>query len=138
MENTTIKTEEIKMEFLDNAVNIAKEAFDIAYKKTEEVVTTQKQKLDVVSIENKRAKDFTALGEIYFNMIKDSEIDNIQVKELVDAIKEKNQKIADLKNEINTTKNKRICPECGANISDSSKYCNICGAKLVFESEGNE
>ena len=95
-----------------NAVNIAKEAFDIAYKKTEEVVTTQKQKLDVVSIENKRAKDFTALGEIYFNMIKDSEIDNIQVKELVDAIKEKNQKIADLKNEINATKNKRICPEC--------------------------
>ena len=126
------------MEFLDNAVSMAKEAFDIAYKKTEEVVTTQKQKLDVVSIENKRAKDYPTLGEIYFDMIKDSEIDNIQVKDLVESIKEKNQKIADLKNEINAAKNKRICPECGANISESSKYCNICGAKLEFESEGNE
>ena len=126
------------MEFLDNAVNMAKEAFDIAYKKTEKVVTTQKQKLDVVSIENKRAKDFAALGEIYFDMIKDSEIDNIQVKELVESIKEKNQKIADLKSEIIAAKNKRICPECGANISESSIYCNICGAKLVYESEGNE
>lgn len=126
------------MEFLDNAVNMAKEAFDIAYKKTEEVVTTQKQKLDVVSIENKRAKDYTALGEIYFEMIKDGEIDNIQVKELVEAIKEKNQKIAELKSEINAAKNKRICPECGANIADSSKFCNNCGAKLEFESEENE
>ena len=35
------------MEFFDNAVNKAKEAIDIACKKTNEVVSTQKQKFDV-------------------------------------------------------------------------------------------
>lgn len=126
------------MDFLDNAVSKAKEAFDIACKKTGEVVTTQKQKLDVVGIENKRAKDFIALGEIYFEMIKDTEIDNIQIKDLVEAIKDKNEKIAELKSEINAAKNKRICPQCGANIDDTSIYCSVCGAKLQFESDDNE
>lgn len=126
------------MDFLDNAVSKAKEAFDIACKKTGEVVTTQKQKLDVVGIENKRSKDFIALGEIYFEMIKDTEIDNIQIKDLVDAIKDKNEKIAELKSEINAAKNKRICPQCGANIDDTSIYCSVCGAKLQFESDDNE
>ena len=126
------------MDFLDNAVSKAKEAFDIACKKTGEVVTTQKQKLDVVGIENKRAKDFIALGEIYFKMIKDTEIDNIQIKDLVEAIKDKNEKIAELKSEINAAKNKRICPQCGANIDDTSIYCSVCGAKLQFESDDNE
>ena len=37
------------MDFLDNAVVKAKEAFDIAYKKTNEVVNTSKQKFDIAT-----------------------------------------------------------------------------------------
>ena len=44
------------MDFLDNAVNTAREAFDIAYKKTGELVNSQKQKFDIASLENKRKK----------------------------------------------------------------------------------
>ncbi len=128
------------MDFLDNAVSKAKEAIDIACKKTNEVVTTQKQKFDVAAIENKRAKDFEALGKLYYNSIKDSKIKDDDVKVLVDAINEKNKKIKELKDEINTAKNKRICPSCGANIESNSVFCNKCGAKLEFGSEesGNE
>ena len=120
------------MDFLDNAVNKAKEAFDVACKKTEKVVTTQKQKFDIAAEENKRNKDYTKLGEFYFNLIKDSEIDNTQVKELVDAIKVKNEKIISLKNEIGAAEGKRICPVCGAEIDGNAVFCSACGFKVTF------
>ena len=123
------------MDFLDNAVNKAKEAFDIACKKTGEVVTASKQKIDVVTIENRRSKDFEALGKIYFDMIKDEEIENFEIKNLVLEIKDKNEKIEALTEEINNAKNKRTCPVCKATIDKLSVYCNICGAKLEIEND---
>lgn len=128
------------MDFFDNAVNKAKEAIDIACKKTNDVVTTQKQKFDVAAVENKRAKDYEKLGMLYFEIVKDTEIEDSQIKALVDAIKEKNEKIKDLKAEINAAKNKRVCPNCAASIDKESVFCNNCGTKLQFDSErdGNE
>lgn len=121
------------MDFLDNAVSKAKEAFDVAYKKTNEVVSTQKQKFDVASIENKLSKDFEALGRIYFDIIKDTEPEDQRVKGLADEIKTKNERIKELREEINNAKNKRICPECNANISKDAVFCSNCGAKLIVE-----
>ncbi len=118
------------MDFFDDALNKAKEAFDIARQKTNEAVQTGKQKFDIASIENKRSKDYEALGKLYFNSIKDSEIEDNDVLALVNAIKDKTQKIAELREEINTAKNKRCCPNCGAAVDNISLYCNICGERL--------
>ena len=60
------------MDFIDDAVTKAKEAFDVACKKTNEVVTTQKQKFDIASLEAKRTKDFEALGRFYYSELKES------------------------------------------------------------------
>lgn len=121
------------MDFFDNAIIKAKDAIDIASKKTSEVVNAGKQKFDIASLENKRSKDFAALGEIYFNLIKDNEIEDIATKELVDAINDKNKKIAIAKQEINNMKNKRTCPNCSAAIAQDAIYCSSCGAKLIIE-----
>lgn len=121
------------MDFLDNAIDKAKEAIDIACKKTNEVVNTQKQKFDIASLESKRAKDFEQLGQIYYNLIKDTEIEDQNVKVLVETIIEKNNKIYELKEEINSAKFKRVCPVCAANISETAVYCSSCGAKLEIE-----
>ncbi len=123
------------MDFFDDMVSKAKEAIDVASKKTGEVVNTQKQKFDIASLESKRAKDFAVLGEIYYNKIKDGEIDDQNISELVLSIKEKSDKIDGLKAEINSVKNKRICPKCGAAIEKNSNYCNACGEKLFYDSE---
>ena len=123
------------MDFFDDMVSKAKEAIDVASKKTGEVVNTQKQKFDIASLESKRAKDFTVLGEIYYNKIKDGEIGDQNISELVLSIKEKSDKIDKLKAEINSAKNKRICPKCGAAIEQTSNYCNACGEKLFYDSE---
>lgn len=126
------------MDFLDNAVSKAKDAFDIAYKKTNTVVNTQIQKFDVASIENKRAKDFEKLGKIYFELLKNTDIEDNDTKAVFDAIIEKNEKIDELKKKINSTKNKRICPECSAIIDDNAVFCSSCGVKLQYDSEENE
>ena len=123
------------MDFFDDMVNKAKEAIDVASKKTGEVVNTHKQKFDIASLESKRAKDYAVLGEIYYNKIKDGAVEDENVSELVLAIKEKSEKIEKLKAEVNSAKNKRICPKCGAAIEQTSNYCNACGAKLFFDSE---
>lgn len=123
------------MDFFDDVVNKAKEAIDVASKKTGEVVNTQKQKFDIASLENKRAKDFAVLGEIYYNKIKDGEAQDENISELVLSIKEKSEKIEKLKEEVNSAKNKRICPKCGAAIDQTSNYCNACGEKLFYDSE---
>ena len=126
------------MDFIDDTVKKAKEAIDIACKKTNEVDNLQKQKFDAAALENKKSKDFALLGEIYFNRIKDGEIDDENIANLVAEIKEKDEKIAALRAEINAAKRKMNCPACGSVIDKTSNYCNVCGAKLVFESDVDE
>ena len=123
------------MDFFDDMLNKAKDAIDVASKKTGEVVNTQKQKFDIASLESKRAKDFAVLGEIYYNKIKDGEAEDENISELVLSIKEKSEKIDMLKAEINSAKNKRICPKCGAAINQIANYCSACGEKLFYDSE---
>lgn len=123
------------MDFLDNAVSKAKEVFDVAYKKTEEAVNTGKQKFDVAAIENKLNKDYAKLGKIYYALIKDSEDLKGETLKIKTAIDEKNAKIEELKQQINDTKNKRTCHNCGNAVDKQSLYCNTCGAKLEFDGE---
>lgn len=118
------------MDFLNNAVNTAREAFDIAYKKTGELVDSQKQKFDIASLENKRNKSFEALGKLYFEFVKDENIENDEIKALVEEIKEKNEKIEKLKEEMNSIKNKVVCENCSALNDETALFCSTCGNKL--------
>lgn len=118
------------MGFLDDAISKTKEVFDVACKKTDEVVTVEKQKFNIASLKSKREKDYADLGRIYFELVKnDTELDD-NTRNLVDAICEKNDEIARLNQDIQNIKNKRVCPECSANIDANSSYCNSCGKKL--------
>ncbi len=118
------------MGFLDDAISKTKEVFDVAYKKTDEVVTVEKQKFNIASLKSKREKDYADLGRVYFELVKnDTDLDD-NTRNLVDAIREKNDEIARLNQDIQNIKNKRVCPDCNANIDANSSYCNSCGKKL--------
>ncbi len=118
------------MGFLDEAINKTKEVLDVAYKKTGEVVTIEKQKFNITSLKSKREKDFADLGRIYFELVKDStELDD-NTRNLVDAICEKNEEIARLNEDIQNIRNKRVCPKCNASVDINSTFCNVCGEKL--------
>lgn len=125
------------MGFFEDAISKTKEVFDVAYKKTDEVVTVEKQKFAISSLKSKREKDYADLGRIYFELVKENTDLTDEVRNLVDAIAEKNEEIARLNADIQSIKNKRVCPSCGTNIDINSLYCNNCGAKLTIESEEN-
>ena len=59
-----------------------------------------------------------------------AETEDGNIANLVASIKEKDEKIAELRGIINNAKNKRVCPECSAIIDRNSNYCNVCGADL--------
>lgn len=123
------------MEFLDNAIIKAKETIEVVSKKTGEIVTTEKQKFDVSSLKAKLQKDYARLGRYFYaNIAEDTELDE-DVKAIVEEISNKITAIEELNAEIANAKNKRVCPVCKSAIPDNSKFCNICGEKLVFESE---
>ena len=126
------------MEIIEDAVTKAKEVFDVVTKKTGEAVTLGKQKYDVSSLKVKRSKDFEQLGQLYFRMIQDQEIEDSEIAGIVASIKEKNQKIKELNDQMNAAKNKRICPNCGTAIAENSVYCSFCGVELFYESKEPE
>lgn len=118
------------MDFFDNALDKARDAFDIACKKTEEVVNTQKQKFDIATIENKRNKKYEALGKLFFETVKDSEADDTEISALVSEIKEMNETVRRMRDEINIAKNKKECPKCKSVINSDASFCSNCGEKL--------
>ena len=96
------------MGFLDDAISKTKEVFDVACQKTGEVVTTEKQKFNIASLKSKREKDYADLGKIYFDIIKDENNLDDNTRNIVDAIKEKNDEIVRLNEDIQNIKNKLI------------------------------
>lgn len=118
------------MDFFDDAFNKTKDFFNVACQKTEEAVGFGKIKLEIATLENKRSKDFEALGKLYFERVKDSEVSDAEANNIVMQIKEKTEKIAALNADINNAKNKEVCSSCGAIIEKNTLFCSFCGVKI--------
>lgn len=116
---------------IDNIFEKAKDIFEAAYRKTENVVVHQKQKLDISSLESKLNKSYETLGKACFAMlVDDSDFDKESLKPITDDIKEKQQLIENAKRELMKTQNKRKCKNCGELIDNNSVFCKNCGQKV--------
>ncbi|MBR3968120.1 MAG: hypothetical protein IKJ93_00860 [Clostridia bacterium] len=93
------------MGFLEDAIIKTKEAFDIACKKTDEVVSVEKLKFNISTIKKNREKEYVELGKIYFEKIKDSTELNEDEQKIVNGIIKKNAEIEELNREISNYKN---------------------------------
>lgn len=120
------------MDLIDEIIDKAKVAFDVAVKATEDVAQTGKQKFNIASMENKLSKDFKDLGEAFYNFKKTGVIDDQEVDALLTAIDEKKDKIQELKEEMRKSKADRVCANCGAAVEENTVFCAICGQKLEF------
>lgn len=123
------------MGYFDGFLGKVKEFATTAYKKTGDVVSVEKQKFDMTALKVKRDNDFKALGKVYFEMLKSVSKIPQEAEELYNAIKDKNEEIEKINAEIQSAKNKRVCPNCNANIDVNSVFCNVCGEKVTFGEE---
>lgn len=122
------------MEFFENAVNKARDVLDAAYKKTEEVVSVQKQKYDIASMKSKLNKDFEAFGRACLDFVSnDGEITS-EAKFLASEILRKQAEIDAAQAELDKTQGKKLCEKCGfPNISEAH-YCAACGNSFIGDS----
>lgn len=88
------------MEYFENAVNKAKDVFDVAISKTDKLVKRQKLNFEIASLKNKRSKDLEKLGVIYFKSLNGYEADGDMVNSLAESVKEKNKLIKEMREEI--------------------------------------
>lgn len=125
----------MEKKIFDNAFDKAKNAFEVAYKKTGEIVSLEKLKFNLSSLKSKRSKLFAELGQEYYLKIRNSDdLADIQ-NNLVVSIAELDERIEDISNQIAYAKSKRICPKCGSAIDEKSIFCSYCGGKVTFDSE---
>lgn len=118
------------MEFFEETIEKVKEAFDVAQKKTTEIVSVGKQKYDIAAMESKLGKMYTKLGKIVYPTLTGDE--QGEVAQIVNEIKEQLSKIEEAKEELSKLKNKRICPKCNSIIEETAVYCSVCGEKITF------
>ena len=60
----------------------------------------------------------------------DSEVSDESANALVAAIKEKNAKIEALNTQMNASKNREVCANCGAFVDKNNVFCGSCGGKI--------
>lgn len=126
------------MEFFEDAISKAKGAFDVAYKKTSEVISVQRQKIDVATMKTKLSKEYELLGKLVIDAVENGtdipEGAKIKVKE----IRAREVEIEAANDEILKTQGKKFCPNCGASNVHEAHFCYACGESFIgsFNNEG--
>lgn len=123
------------MDFLDDVLEKAKNVFDVAKNKTEEVVAIGKQKYDIAAMENRLNKSYNALGRLCYENYKADDSCADEIKALIAEITSEIEAIQLARAEIVKMKGNRFCPKCGEAVTEASVFCNHCGEKLVFTEE---
>lgn len=95
--------------------------------KAQEVSGVAKLKLDIKTKEDYLNKLYIELGKTYYEMQKEAEMPGAQIAEISSTLNE----IEDLKREVLTIQGARICPNCGATVSESTAFCCHCGSPLT-------
>ena len=121
------------MGFIEETFVKAKEVFDVAGKKTSEVITVQKLKVNAASLESQIARDFEALGRLIYADSRENGNSGEAAEELMTEIDGKRIHLESLQAEIAHMKGNRICRSCGSANAPGATFCSRCGEKLGME-----
>lgn len=92
-----------------------------------------KLKREVSTVESNLNADYIELGKALFAKICDDPEN--EFADTVSDIKEKNSRLAELRNMMMALEDKSVCPNCGAEIAKDQAFCDKCGQKLNPETE---
>ena len=114
------------------------EVVDVVAKKTEQTVEIQKIKSQIHVMERNNDRDYKDIGKIVYEKFRNGQGADEQYIELGDAIAEREDSIANAKEEIAKLRGLDVCPECEAHIEPEATFCPKCGTKVDGDSSAED
>ncbi len=102
-------------------------------KKTGDAVSIQKLKLDISACEDDMEALYINLGKLSYENMKDTAGTDSEIGVVVAAIREKQEEIGKIKEEIAAVQAKQYCPNCNALLRSSDRFCCNCGYRVPDE-----
>lgn len=121
------------MDFFEKLGNtITNTSKDVA-KKTKDLTETAKLNSQISKEESAIEHKYCEIGRIFYE--KYGATEDSQLKELCSEIKDRFEKIKELKKQLNSLKGLIICPRCGKENASTSSFCCSCGETLKQKDE---
>ena len=119
------------MAFLDNLDKKLTELGQGALQKTQDATDSVKISSSIKGMENQKKECFEQIGKIYYEKYADKAAEAMaETAELIAKINELETAEEELREQMRKIKGTIYCPNCNAEISENSKFCNVCGAKI--------
>ena len=96
--------------------------------KAKELTEIAKIKNAIATEERKIKEQYEEIGKLYVE--KYAENEDALFQENIKKIKESKRKIEEKNLELNKVKQVKVCPACGAKVSEESAFCSNCGTKV--------
>lgn len=114
---------------LTNLAHSIEKGAEATWKKSGELVTLTKLKVDIASLESQISEVYEEIGERIYKRYENGKLKDDSLDRCFKKIKKLKKEIEELKGQATTIKNKKLCKLCGTEILDDSKYCPECGIK---------
>ncbi|MDE5583899.1 MAG: zinc ribbon domain-containing protein [Ruminococcus sp.] len=128
------------MGFLDQMKGFAGRVGDTVEKGAKSVSENSKKmaeksrlKKEISQLETEVNSAYASIGKVFFERLVVNPEPECQ--NAVDAIASKNARIEQLNRILATLEDKISCPNCGAGINKTQRFCDKCGAKVEFIEE---
>ncbi len=118
------------MSLFDETVVKAKEVLDIASKKTNDMISVQKMKMNLASLNSQLTRMYEALGRLCCDN-GEANTPNANMLEMMTEIDKKIAEIKFIEDKISAVKGDRICSSCGTKNVSEAGFCYRCGTKFV-------
>ncbi len=118
------------MGLFEDAVLSAKNAVNVAGKKTGDLVEISKLKLAAAELESKIRGAYEALGRSVYTAAKEEADATAVIKEKSEQIDSLTADLTALQEKIAALRAEKKCSACGTINPQDADYCKKCGAKL--------
>lgn len=120
------------MAFMDRVGSAISSLADKGVSKTKELKDTAKYTMDIKNTENAISQAYREIGKAYYEAHKaDAETEFEQIGEISELLEELQQ----LKAKRDEVRGVMKCPNCGAQVKESDRFCTSCGVKLEKPAE---
>lgn len=87
-----------------------------------------------ISDEEKKVNNaYFQIGQLYFSKYRDNADEDFSF--LVEQVNNSLSQIENLKQQIQHIKGVKVCNNCGAEVSENSMFCSVCGEKIIAQND---